>query len=158
MNTRRLTLWIALIALCAACQPALSGEETAYGQPLAGAETVVIADLLADPDPYVGKTIRVEGEISDVCSHRGCWIAITDESGSSTVRFKVKDGVIEFPMACKGKQVVAEGVFTKIELTEEQAIARAKHHAEERGEEFDPSTVTGPETFYQIKGLGAVVR
>ena len=29
--------------------------------------------------------------------------------------------------------------------------------AEEKGEEFDPSTVTGPMTLYQIDGTGAVV-
>ena len=129
MNTRRPTMLLALVALIAASHPMPAGEETAYGKPLEGAETVVIADLLADPDHYVGKTIRVEGRVSDVCSHRGCWINITDKAGSSTVRFKVKDGVIEFSTECKGKQVVAEGVFSKFELTEEQAIARAKHHA-----------------------------
>ena len=36
-------------------------------------------------------------------------------------------------------------------MTEEQAIERAKHEAEEHGKEFDPNSVTGPVTYYQIK-------
>jgi len=46
----------------------------------------------------------------------------------------------------------------KIEMTKEQAIERAKHHAEEVGQKFDPASVTGPEVFYQIRGLGAVIK
>ena len=51
----------------------------------------------------------------------------------------------------------AEGIVEKLEYTEEEALERARHQAEEHGTEFDPSTVTGPETVYQIKGIGAVM-
>ena len=57
----------------------------------------------------------------------------------------------------KGKKVVAEGTFKKMELTKEQAIARAKHEAEEKGTKCDASKITGPQTVYQIMGVGAVV-
>ena len=38
------------------------------------------------------------------------------------------------------------------------AADRAQHMAEERGETFDPASVTGPTTIYRIDGTGAVVR
>ena len=53
---------------------------------------------------------------------------------------------------------VAEGEFTRIDLTLEQTVAYKKHHAEEQDEEFDPSTVTAPMTYYEIKATGAVIR
>ena len=51
-----------------------------------------------------------------------------------------------------------EGEFTRIDLTLEQTVAYKKHHAEEQDEEFDPSTVTAPMTYYEIKATGAVIR
>ena len=39
----------------------------------------------------------------------------------------------------------------------EEALEAARHKAEEHGEEFDPSTVTGPETTYRIRGHGALI-
>ena len=52
---------------------------------------------------------------------------------------------------------VAEGTFERFDLTKEQVVARMKHEAEEQGRTFDPKSVSGPETFYQIAGTGAVV-
>jgi len=45
----------------------------------------------------------------------------------------------------------------KIDLSEEETINYYEHLKEEKCEEFDPSTITGPETIYQIRGLGAVI-
>jgi hypothetical protein len=80
----------------------------------------------------------------------------TDEK-LQELRIKVDDGVIVFPIEAKGKRAIAEGEFTKIEMTMEQTLAYKKHHAEEHNEEFDPSTVTEPLTYYQIKATGAVI-
>ena len=86
----------------------------------------------------------------------GCPLASDEEF--EELRIKVDDGVIVFPMQAKGKRAVAEGEFTKIEMTMEQTLAYREHHAQEHGEEFDPSTVTEPLTYYQIKATGAVIR
>jgi hypothetical protein len=73
------------------------------------------------------------------------------------LRIKVDDGVIVFPIEAKGKRAIAEGQFTKIEMTMEETIAYKKHHAEEHDEAFDPSQVTEPMTYYQIQATGAVI-
>ena len=52
---------------------------------------------------------------------------------------------------------VAEGKFTKSELSQEQAIERAKEEAKDKGKTFDASSVKGPQTVYQIQGTGAVI-
>ena len=74
------------------------------------------------------------------------------------MRFKVEDGVIVFPKDAKGKDVVAEGIFRRIEMSKEEAIAHGRHEAEETKKPFDPASITGPVVSYQIEGVGAVVR
>lgn len=145
----------ALVLALLAAAPALA--ETKYGKPLSNAAPVKVSELMAKPDAYVGKLVKVEGLVTEVCPKRGCWINVAGDKEFQTIRVKVEDGVIVFPLTDKGKKVVAEGTFTKMELTKEQAIERAKHHAEETKTKFDPASVTGPQTVYQIMGTGAVV-
>ncbi|MDQ7007906.1 MAG: DUF4920 domain-containing protein [Acidobacteriota bacterium] len=160
----RLAAALAAGLVLVALTPAFAGDAPAgitgkvYGQGVSSAETVPISQLLANPEKWLGKTVRVEGTITGVCEKRGCWITIGSDKEFQDLRIKVDDGVIVFPVEAKGRYAVAEGVFTKIEMSLEQTIRYKKHHAEEHGEEFDPASVTEPLVFYQIKGTGAVIR
>ncbi len=136
----------------------LVANPATYGKALTGTDTVKVSELLGTPDKYAGKTVRVEGTITEVCAKRGCWMMIAGDKEFQTIRFKVDDGVIVIPMSAKGKTATAEGVFTKIERTKEQRIEQAKHEAEENKKPFDPSKITGPETTYILKGTGAVIK
>jgi len=147
-----LLLSVTTVALADEAKP------TTYGAGLGDAKLVPLAKLLSEPQAFVGQRVRVEGRITDVCPARGCWIEIADGDGKQTMRFKVKDGEIVFPVAIKGHPVTAEGVFRKIELDAEQALSHRRHLAEERGEKFDPTRETGPLVLYEIEGLGAIVR
>ena len=134
----------------------LSAGENKLGKPLTVKEPTPIATLLAHPDDYVGKTVQVKGRISEVCQMMGCWMVLTNDEGQK-VRIKVNDGEIEFPKDSAGKTAIAEGKFTKIVLTREQAVGRAKEEAEEKGKPFDPASVKGGTTIYQVQGSGAVI-
>lgn len=127
------------------------------GAPLTQKDQVPISTLTAKPADYVGKTVQVKGQISEVCEKMGCWMMLVDTASKAKVRIKVKDGEIVFPKDAIGKTAVAEGKFVKIELSKEQAIERAKHEAEENNRKFDPASITGPQTIYQIAGTGAVI-
>jgi hypothetical protein len=70
---------------------------------------------------------------------------------------KVQDGDIVFPKSAVGRTAIAEGTLNRLQLSKEQAIARAKHEAEERGTKFDPASVKSGATIYQIQGTGAVI-
>ena len=144
-------------ALFAALVSAPAAAATKYGTGVSGAAPVKLSELMANPDAYVGKVVKGEGLITEVCAKRGCWINVAGDVEFQTIRIKVEDGVIVFPMTDKGKKVVAEGTFRKTELTKEQAIAKAKHECEEKGTKFDAASVTGPAVVYQIQGTGAVV-
>jgi len=150
---------LALVLVAAVAAPAVAADGKIYGKGVTGTEIVKISALIANPDKYVGKTIRVEGLITDVCPKRGCWMNIAGDKEFQSVRIKVEDGEIVFPLEAKGKQAVAEGTFSKIEQTKEQAIEHAKHLAEEKGETFDPAKAKDlPLAIYQIQGTGAVIK
>lgn len=132
-------------------------DDTKLGAGITLTEKTNISDILSDPETYLDKTVLVEGEVLDVCSMMGCWMELKSENGEGMIKVKVKDGEIVFPMEAKGKTALVEGKVYKIELTQEKAIQHFEHVAEEKGEDFDPSTITGPMTIYQIKGLGAEI-
>jgi hypothetical protein len=135
-----------------------AGDGKKYGNNLTLKEKTKISQILNNPSEYIGKKVLVEGVIIDVCPKRGCWLEVASDEEFQKIKIKVNDGEIIFPMEARGKNVLVEGEVYEIKMTKEQAIARAEHEAEEKGIKFDPSTVTGPETIYQIKGLGAVIK
>ncbi|MBK6842804.1 MAG: DUF4920 domain-containing protein [Gemmatimonadetes bacterium] len=119
-----------------------------------------ISSILKDPAAWDGKRVLVEGLIIEVCEERGCWIRIASDKAFESLRFKVEDGVMTFPMEAKGKTVLAEGVVKVKSLTREQAVAQAREVAKERGTlaSFDPAKVKGPVTDVQLSGEGARVK
>jgi Domain of unknown function (DUF4920) len=139
-----------------------TGTSTAAGMPYGAgvklAASTPIADILRDPAPFTGKTVRIEGLISDVCAKRGCWMDVAGEAAGDKLRFKVQDGDIVFPMEAKGRYAIAEGVVAVNELTLEAARDYAKYQAEEAGKPFDPASVTGPTRIVRLDGIGAVLR
>ena len=158
MRIRHATAAVAVLALLGtACRPAQQSSGTSYGEPLSLTDTTQLAAVLENPDAYLGQTLLLTGTVVNVCEKRGCWVELGGEMPHQTLRVKVDDGVIVFPMSARGRQAVVEGVMEKIELTEEEAREQAKTHAEEMGEAFDPASVTGPQTIYQLKGIGAVI-
>lgn len=134
-----------------------SAGEIRLGKPLQLSQPTPIDQLTAQPDKYVGRIVQVQGKITEVCQMMGCWMQLVDPASGKAVRIKVNDGELAFPKDAAGRRAKAEGRFTKIPLTKEQALAQAKHEAEEQGRPFRAEAVTGPAVFYQIQGTGAVL-
>jgi len=132
-------------------------EELKLGAGLTLNEKTKISDILADPDSYLNQNVLVEGEILNVCPMMGCWMELKSDDGNGTIKIKVKDGDIVFPVEAIGGYALVEGTVYKIDLTQQEAVDYFEHLAEESGEDFDPSVITGPMTIYQIKGLGAEI-
>lgn len=135
---------------------ALAGE-TKLGKPLTLKEAMPVAQLTSNLEKHLGQVVQVKGKVSEVCQNMGCWMQLVDPATKAAIKIKVKDGEIVFPKTAVGKMAVAEGKVTKIELTKEQAIEQAKHEAEENKKKFDPASITGPVTTWQINGTGAVI-
>jgi hypothetical protein len=135
----------------------LAAAELKLGKPLTVKQPVSIADVYAQPEKFLGKTVAVKGKITEVCQMMGCWMNLVDSASGKSIRIKVNDGEIEFPKNGAGRLAIAEGSLTKIELSKERALAEAKHEAEEMNRKFDPKSITAPVTRYQIRGTGAVI-
>lgn len=141
--------------LCAAvfalATTGLSAEDKKLGTGVTLKEATPLEALIAKPADYVGKTVRVDGVATAVCEHNGCWLALAsdDTKGAATVRLKVEDGVIVFPITAKGKHVSAEGVFEDMGPKDGHAKKAAGEHAKH--------DVKASKT-YQIKATGAVIR
>ncbi|MEZ4363001.1 MAG: DUF4920 domain-containing protein [Kofleriaceae bacterium] len=141
----------------ATAEPA-AAPGTPYGAGVKLAAATSIAEILGAPETFKGKTVRVEGMITDVCAQRGCWMELAGEAAGEKLRFKVDDGDMVFPVEAKGKYAVAEGVVAVNELTGDDARAYAEYQAKEAGKEFDPASVTDPMRIVRLDGVGAVLR
>lgn len=128
-----------------------------YGEGSGEGPIVAIADLVADPDAFEGKEVRVQGKVSGVCPKRGCWMELRD-ADDHRLRVKVEDGVIVFPLEAEGLDATAQGVVRIMEMTRERYAAWLQHLAEEKGETFDDSTLgEGPFRIVQLAGTGAEI-
>jgi len=164
-------LILSFVISAMAAMPAAAGDTTSYGDGVTLKEAVAIDTLLANPDDYIGRTVRVDGVITGVCKKRGCWMQVTDSESGNGVRIKVEDGVMVFPYTSMGREASAEGVFEAIKLTPKQIEARkVAAHGHEVGEDCDKDEpkrdgsgvgCDAPaigEYVYVIRGTGAMIK
>lgn len=133
-------------------------EGKSFGAGITLTETVAIDAILADPAAYKGKTVRVEGMITDVCPKRGCWFDMAGTEPGKKLKFKVTDGEMVFPVDAKGQWASAEGVVSVRELSLEETKQHAEYQAKEYGVAYDPASITEPTSIVRIDGTGAVFR
>jgi hypothetical protein len=168
----KLLIVLALCAPLAACDKGSSKSEAAtaaqpakptgptgktFGAGIKLTDATQISAILADPKSWNGKTVRVEGMITDVCPKRGCWMELAGTEPGQKLRFKVTDGEMVFPMDAKGQRATAEGVVAVKELSIEDSKKYLEYQAKEYNQPYDPATVTAPMVIARIDGTGAVI-
>ena len=84
-------------------------ETKNYGEKITLKEKTSISKILENPEAFVGKKVLVEGTVVDVCEKRGCWINLSSDKEFESIRIKVNDGEIVFPMETKGQKALVEG-------------------------------------------------
>ena len=155
---------LALVAMTAATALSAAAAETAetaettraYGEAPTLETITPIAEIVADPERFEGRRVRIAGEVEGVCPMKGCWMNL--RQGDDLIRIKVEDDVIVFPADAVGAEATAEGVVELLEMSREQYLGWQEHLAEELGRELDPAPVgEGPFTIVQIRGLGAEI-
>jgi hypothetical protein len=141
---------LVFVGLAASLQAA--GQSLGAGVKLA--EPTPIATVYANPERFVGKTIRLDGVVTAVCEAMGCWMALADSAQSpQTVRFKVDhDGALVFPISARGKRASAEGVLERIDAADKEGneAAREQLAAQPTTSDFGKK--------YQVKVTGAVLK
>ena len=151
---KRVIFFIAL--LCIGFAMPVQAKTDVYGNGVTLTEPTPVSAILDNPDNYLGKTVRVEGMIIEVCAKRGCWVYVAGDRQGEKIQVKVTDGEIVFPMSASGRMGVVEGVVEELKLSREDMIRYLQHLAEEKGQPFDPSTVKD-ERMIRLRGLGAEI-
>jgi len=114
-----------------------------FGAAFTTTEAAITASaLLDDPSAHVGKTIRVEGRVADVCQKAGCWMVISDEN--RTMRVLMKDHDFSVAKDGAGSWATIEG--TVVEKANDKA--EAEHFASESAKpELAPEAAAGERKF-----------
>lgn len=131
------------------------GRVLVRGEPLTlpPESAVTLAEIEKDPEAFTGKRVRVEGRVEKVCQKKGCWLALTDDSGAEPVRVVMKDHAFFVPTDCVGKSVAVEG---SVELRE-VSVEEQAHLAKDEGQEVDASTLK-PRREVSIVATGVELR
>ena len=108
--------------------------------------------MLADPKQYDDKDIKLTGQVSGVCQHKGCWMTIgTGEPGTATVRVQFKDYGFFVPTDCIGKTAVVQGRFKMTTLS----VAEAQHYADDAAKAgAAPKKITAPQATLALMATG----
>jgi len=152
---KRVIIFTAL--LCVFSVLSVQAKDDIYGKGVNITETTPVSAILDNPEPYLGKTVRVEGMIIEVCAKRGCWMYIAGDRQGEKIQVKVTDGEIVFPMSASGRMAAVEGIVEELKLSREDMIKYFEHLAEEKGQPFDPATVKD-ERMIRLRGLGAEIK
>ena len=126
--------------------------DTKFGAGVTLTKATPISELYASPEKFVGKTVRVDGVVTAVCTEMGCWLALgATDNPDQAVRFQADhDGKIVFPISMKGRPASAEGVFVKISAGDSHAKEAAGEHAHAQPKAADFGSR------YQFQVTGAV--
>ena len=126
----------------------LQEDGVLYGAELnAELKEVAITDLLAKPEDYDGKVIKISGNITDVCQSAGCWMILSD--GTNNIRVSTLHKFF-LPKDATGK-AISEGKFKVTEVTEEHSKAM---NEESRNPTMKTEDIKGPQKVFMIQATG----
>jgi hypothetical protein len=153
MNKMVRTSIILSFAVAAALTvPSVAEAADTFGAGVSLKEATPLDRLLTNPEALEGRTVRIEGVVTEVCSHMGCWmaLAVKSDANAKTVLVKVDDGVIVFPVTARGRRAAAQGVVERVKADDHEAKSAAQEHAKAEKRE-------SAGTAWQLKATGAIV-
>lgn len=156
MNTHK-TLFTLFTAAFLTITSTVAFADQSFGTGTDKSLLTKISTILASPEQYVDQQVTVEGAIVKVCKKRGCWMELASDKQYKTLRIKVRDGDMVFPMTAMGKTAFATGKLKAIPLDLEASKRYLAYQAKEMDEEFNPATVTEPITIYQVSPSGVTI-
>lgn len=117
-----------------------------------GVEWVSVADLLARPEPHIGKAVRVRGPISSICQKKGCWMHLGSEERPVMVKFK--DYAFFMPKDGAGRIAVLDGVLS----LKQETVEETRHYLEDAGKHEEAKRITEGRKIYTLLASGVALR
>jgi RecJ-like exonuclease len=87
-----------------------SMNNNSYGQTISNNPVLTIKELEKNKNKYLGKTVKIEGTITEVCQSMGCWFYVDDGTGTIYVDLGMK-GNFTIPKDSAKSHVIVEGIF-----------------------------------------------
>lgn len=95
------------------------------GVPLSEAETLTVAQAYEQCDALKGKSVKIKGEVSQVCMKSGCWFIL--RGGDQNIRITSKGYKYFVPASAPGMTAVVEGALDVKTLD----VKTAQHYADD---------------------------
>jgi hypothetical protein len=143
----------------AEAQPAKKIATFGPAQKLAASDEVPVSKVLAAPEQYKDKYVRLTGKVTTVCPKRGCWVRIASDAKAPAgedvfVKFRDPSEGFLVPLEAAGHDATIEGTV-KLGMISE---AMARHFKEDAGapqEEIEK--IVGPQKQIVIAGPALAV-
>ncbi|SHH34070.1 DUF4920 domain-containing protein [Winogradskyella jejuensis] len=127
-----------------------------YGEKITDADALTSERMLQYYDAMkVGDTLnaKVRGNITEVCSKKGCWMKL-DMGNGKIVRVTFKDYGFFMPLDATGEVVINGKAFVK-----ETSVEDLKHYAEDAGETPEEiAKITEPEVTLSFEADGVLLK
>jgi hypothetical protein len=104
--------------------------ERVFGEkPKLAGPTVQVAEVLKNPEPYLGQTLQCAGVVARVCENAGCWLELRDAPEQSEgLRVPMAGHAFFIPQDVVGRTVTVEGQLSARPLSDAQ-----RRHLESEG-------------------------
>ncbi len=149
-----LTLMLTLAAVAdTPAAPAAADGWRYFGQPMTVEVVTEAATLLAAPQDFVDKTIRVEGRVTDVCQQAGCWMVIAE--GDQSMRVLMKDHSFSVDKNGTGATCQVEGTVVAHALDPEVVAHLESESSDVAGM---PEKNAVDDMVYELQATGVALR
>ncbi len=127
-----------------------------YGESFSDEGAVPVQAVVAEREEYLGRSVKIEGTVAEVCQMAGCWLTLQTGDGNN-IRILVarkEDGNYAFtvPKDISGRRVVVQGMLAEETLLE----GTQRHLAEDAGRAVDDETLA-PKTELQMTAQGVLI-
>jgi len=134
---KKVVLAFTVAALFFACTN--KQKEEKKEAPEATKEVVQVAQLIGNPDEFVGKEVVVKGLVIHVCQHGGKKLHLSASDSTDKFRVKAGDKIDVFDRDLEGNTVQVEGkvIEEKIDMNYVEKLKQGnaeEHHEHQEGE------------------------
>ncbi|MCS6885945.1 MAG: DUF4920 domain-containing protein [Acidobacteriota bacterium] len=117
----------ALLFLSVLTTSSFNEEIVKRGAEIGNSPQVELAQLIANPNEFLGKKVIIEGTVERLCQKKGCWVQVTAPGAKKRLRITFKDYAFFVPTdSTKGKHIKAEGELVVKTHTRSEAEHLAK--------------------------------
>ncbi len=133
----------------------------AFGVDISPLDAVPVQAVVADGAALVGKPVKIEGRITEVCQGMGCWLSFQIVDGP-LVRIDVPrdengEYLYTFPKDASGRRAIISGILAE-GSADHDVEGDMDHHAEEGAEGHDEAeTRVLNQSVYTLTATGALI-